>query len=86
MYIYINQGVTTGKPASDRLRRLHTHTERKMETLPEALGCSAEQIQPPENLHRTIMEKIEEKSSVLVQQHFVLDKTRYFYNISPSLL
>ena len=84
VYVYINQGVTTGKPASDRLRRLHTHThthththaEREMETLPKALGHSAEQSQPPKNLHRTTMEKTEEKSSVLVRQHFVLHKTR----------
>ena len=43
-----------------------------METLPEALGHSAEQSQPPENLHKTSMEETEEKSSVPVLQHFVL--------------
>ena len=58
----------------------------EMETLPEALGCSVEQSQPPENLHRTTMEKIEEKSSVPVRQHFVLSKTRYIFHTSPSLL
>ena len=49
-----------------------------METLPEALGRSAEQSQPPENLHRTAMEKTEEKSSVLVRQHFFLPKRDIF--------
>ena len=65
----------------------YTHRERReMETLPEALGRSAEQSQPPENLHRTTMEKTEEKSSVPVRQHFVLSKTRYIFHTSPSLL
>ena len=36
----------------------HTHTEkREMESLPEALGRSAEQRQPPKNLHRETTEK-----------------------------
>ena len=54
----------------------YTHRERReMETLPEALGRSAEQSQPPENLHKMTMKKTKEKSSVLVRQCFVLHKT-----------
>ena len=73
MYIQI-MTVTTDKPTSDKTP---THLESEMETLPEAVGHSAEQSQPPEKLHRTTMEKTEEKSSILVRQHFILDKTRY---------
>ena len=45
--------VTTGKPVSDKNSDAYTHREkREMETLLEALGRSAEQRQPPENLHK----------------------------------
>ena len=50
-------GVTTGRPVSDKaLPPTRTHTENEMETLSEALGRSAEQSQPPENLRRMAME------------------------------
>ena len=87
IYIYIQMRVvTTGKPVSDKHRRLHTHThthtrthtESGMETLPEALGRSAKQRQPLEDLHRTRLRRRqrEEKSSVPVRQDFVFHKTR----------
>ena len=52
VYIYIQMnGVTTGRPVSDKAltpTHTHTHTQKcKMETLPEALGRSVEQRQPP---------------------------------------
>ena len=51
-------GVTTARPVSDKaLPPTRTHTEKEMETLSEALGRSAKQSQPLENLHRMAMEK-----------------------------
>ena len=74
--------VTTGKPAGQNTDAFSRTQKSEMETLSETLGRSAEQSQPPENLHRTAMEKTEEKSSVPVRHHFVLSKTRYIF---PSL-
>ena len=57
-----------------------------MDTLSEALGRSAEQSQTLENLHNRKYKKLEEKSSVPVRQHFILDKSDPFYDTSPFLL
>ena len=75
MYVYSDYD-NYNRKAGERqnTRRLLTHSESEMETLPEALGRPVEQSQPPENLHKTAMEKTEEKSSVPVRQHFVLHK------------
>ena len=78
--------VTTDKPARQNTNACSRTQKSEMETLSETLGRSAEQSQPPENLHRTAMEKIDEKSSVLVRQHFVLSKRDIYYYTSPSLL
>ena len=87
IYMYIQiMTVTTDKPARQNTDACSRTQKSEMETLSEALGRSAEQSQPPENLHRTAMEKTEEKSSVPVRQHFVLSKTRYIFHTSPSLL
>ena len=89
VYIYIQmRTVTTVTPASDKAPTpAHTQRESGMETLPEALEHSAEQRQPPEDLHRTRLQRRqrEEKSLVPVRQHFVLCKNMIPFTIPLPL-
>ena len=59
VYVYICiriKTVTTGKPVRQNTGACSRAQRSEMETLPEALGRSAEQSRPPENLRRTAME------------------------------
>ena len=78
--------ITTGKPVSDHaLTPTHTHTQHEMELLPEALGLSTKQRQPPQSLQRTMKGNDDrgEEARFPVRQHFVLDKMRYHSLYSP---
>ena len=82
---YIIRITTGGSVRARKLTPMHIHRQHEMEPLLEALGLSTKQRQPSES-YREQRQRTMTEAQFLVQQHFVLDKTRYHTIPFPLLL
>ena len=81
-------GVTTSRSVSYKaLTPTRTHRNVRRRLCRKHSGVLQSRGNLPKTCTALIQRTTEEKSSVLVQQHFFLEKKkRYLYNTSPSLL